>query len=238
MDTPILEVANVTKCYGKKKALDGLSFSLGQGKIMGLLGPNGSGKTTLLKLIAGLLRPNEGAILVCGNPIGTESKARVSYLHDTNPCFSWMRAIDAIDYYADFFPDFDRGRATEMLAFMELQPDMKVRQMSKGMVEKLNLTLTFSRQARLFLLDEPLGGIDPLARQRIVATIIKAFRPDAALLISTHLLNDLENMFNEVLFIREGKMLLAGNAEELRQQHGMSMEQLYLQLYGGTGENS
>lgn len=237
MDTPILEVANVTKRYGKKKALDGLSFSLSQGKIMGLLGPNGSGKTTLLKLIAGLLRPNEGTILVCGHPIGTESKARVSYLHDTNPCFSWMRAIDAIDYYADFFADFDRAKATEMLTFMELQPDMKVRQMSKGMVEKLNLTLTFSRQARLFLLDEPLGGIDPLARQRIVSTIIKAFRPDAALLISTHLLNDLENMFHDVMFIREGKLLLIGQAEELRQRHGMNIEQLYLHLYGGVGEN-
>ena len=238
MDNPILEIKDLEKHYGRKKALDGVSLTVYPGRIVGLMGPNGSGKSTMLKLIAGLLRPRRGEIKVCGCPIGIKSKALVSYLHDSNPLFAWMRAADAVAYYADFFTDFDTARAYEMLDFMKLDKNQKVRAMSKGMAEKLNLTLTFARAAKLYLMDEPLGGIDPLARQKIVSTIIQTFRPDAAIMISTHLLNDIENLFNDVVFIREGKVLLQGDATELRAQYQMNTEQLYIKLFSEAEEQA
>lgn len=228
----ILDVRNVTKNYGQKKALSGVSLNIPKGRILGLMGPNGSGKTTLIKTIASLLKPNEGEILVCGKKVGFETKSLVSFLPDRNILPKWMSASDAIDYYADYFADFDRDKASDMLNLMKLKPEQKVTSMSKGMVEKLNLTLCFSRNAKLFLLDEPLGGVDPVARERIVSTIVKSYSENSSIIVSTHLVHDIENMFDSVCFIDEGGIVLTGNAEELRTERDMSIDQLYIKIFG------
>ena len=228
----ILDVRNVTKNYGQKKALTGISLNLPKGRILGLMGPNGSGKTTLIKAIASLLKPNEGEILVCDKKVGFETKSLVSFLPDRNILPKWMSASDAIDYYADYFADFDRDKASDMLNLMKLKPEQKVCAMSKGMVEKLNLTLCFSRNAKLFLLDEPLGGVDPVARERIVSTIVQSYSENSSIIVSTHLVHDIENMFDSVCFIDEGDIVLTGDAEELRTERGMSIDQLYLKIFG------
>ena len=229
MDT-ILRVDAIGKNYFTKPALRGISLTLESGRILGLMGPNGSGKTTLLKIIAGLQKPSSGNFTVDGNKGGHETKKCVSFLPDRNALYSWMTAADAIAFYADFFEDFDRVKANDMLSFMKLEQGTKVKEMSKGMVEKLNLTLAFSRKAKLFLLDEPLGGIDPVARERIVSTIIRTWSEDSAIIISTHLVND-EQIFNDVAFIDRGGLILAGDAETLRSERGKSIDQLYIELF-------
>lgn len=228
----ILDVKNVTKNYGSKKALNEITLNLAKGRILGLMGPNGSGKTTLIKTIASLLKPTEGEILVCGKKVGFETKSLVSFLPDRNILPKWMKASDAIDYYASYFGDFDRNKATEMLDLMKLKKEQKVTEMSKGMVEKLNLTLCFSRNAKLFLLDEPLGGVDPVARERIVSTIVKSYSEDSSIIVSTHLVHDIENMFDSVCFIDEGDIVLSGDAEQLRTEQEMSIDQLYIKTFG------
>lgn len=227
----LLQTENVQKNFLTKKALRGVSLSLEQGRILGLMGPNGSGKTTFLKILAGLQKANAGKVLICGHEVGIETKKIVSYLPDRNTLFPWMKAIDAIDYYADFFTDFNKAKSLDMLNFLKLDKNEKVKTMSKGMQEKLNLTLAFSRQAKLFLLDEPLGGIDPVARERIVSTIIKTYSEDSSLIISTHLVNDVEAVFDDVAFISEGTILLSGSAEVLRTEHSMSIDALYIHLF-------
>lgn len=227
----LLEVQELTKKYGKKTAIDDLSFSLDQGKILGLLGPNGSGKTTLLKVLAGIQHPNGGSVSILGNSLGYKTKADSAFLSDVNPLFPSMKVDDAIDFYADFFADFDKVKCREILDFMKLTENYRVKAMSKGMIEKLNLSLIFSRKARLFLLDEPLGGVDPVARERIVSTIIKTYSEDSSIIISSHLVHDVENTFDEVLMIHEGKAILSGDAEELRKSHGLSIHDLFIQTF-------
>lgn len=227
----ILETNELKKNFYTKTALKGVSLTVESGRILGLMGPNGSGKTTLLKIIAGLQKPTSGTFSVAGKPGGYETKKVVSFLPDKNTLYPWMKAIDAIDFYTDFFEDFDRSKALDMLTFMKLNQTDRVKAMSKGMIEKLNLTLTFSRKARLFILDEPLGGIDPVARERIVSTIIKTWTEDSAIIISTHLVNDVEKVFNDVAFIDEGEIILAGNAEDLRSERKKSIDQLYLEVF-------
>ncbi len=229
----ILETARLRKNYLVKPALRDVTLSLESGRILGLMGPNGSGKTTLLKILAGLQKPSGGSFSVAGESDPVRTKALVSFLPDRNALYPWMRAVDAIAFYADFFADFDRAKATEMLSFMKLDPADRVSAMSKGMIEKLNLTLAFSRRARLFLLDEPLGGVDPVARERIVSTIIRTWTEDSAIIISTHLVNDVEQLFNDVAFIDEGEIVLAGDAESLRAERGKSVDQLYIDLFSG-----
>ena len=172
---PILTVENLTKRYGAKPALKNISLVLEAGRILGLMGPNGSGKTTFLKVVAGLQKANGGQVRVCGNPVGIESKKYVSFLPDRNIMPKRMTALDAFDYYRDYFDDFDTHKALDMLDFVRLEKNVPVSQMSKGMIEKLNLTLCFSRKAKLFLLDEPLGGVDPVARERIVSAIVSTY---------------------------------------------------------------
>ncbi len=227
----ILHTENLKKDFLSKKALKNISLTLGQGRILGLMGPNGSGKTTFLKIAAGLQRPTSGLIHICGMSGGVKTNAAVSYLPDRNTLFSWMKASDAIDYYADFFADFDRNKANDMLSFMKLDAGERVKTMSKGMLEKLDLTLTFSRRAKLFLLDEPLGGVDPVSRERIVSTIIRTYSEDCSIIISTHLVNDVEAVFDDVAFISEGEILVSGSAEQLREQYGVSIDQLYIKLF-------
>lgn len=227
----ILETNNLGKNYFRKSALRGIDLKVESGRILGLMGPNGSGKTTLLKIIAGLQKPSSGSFTVDGKKAGCETKGLISFLPDRNALFPWMSAADALGFYADFFADFDRAKANEMLEFMKLDPRTRIKSMSKGMVEKLNLTLTFSRKARLFLLDEPLRGIDPVARERIVSTIIRTWSEDSAIVISTHLVNDVEKIFNDVAFIGEGELILSGDAETLRTERGKSIDQLYIELF-------
>jgi ABC-2 type transport system ATP-binding protein len=195
------------------------------------MGPNGSGKTTFMKVAAGLQKANGGIIRICGKPVGIESKKVVSFLPDCNIMPRRMTAADAIDYYHDFFTDFDINKAYDMLSFVHLEKNVPVSDMSKGMIEKLNLTLCFSRKAKLYLLDEPLGGVDPVARERIVTMIAQTFSPESSIIVSTHLVHDIEKMFNDVCFISEGEVLLSGNAEQLRADRGMDIDALYIQMF-------
>ncbi len=194
----ILETKDLKKTYmNNKTALHSVSLNIPEGKTFGLLGPNGSGKTTFLKIIAGLVKPTSGTFKVCGKDFGIETKKIVSYLPDKNVVYPWMNSADAIGFYADFFEDFDKNKAFEMLKFMKLDPKQTVKTMSKGMIEKLNLTLSFSRDAKLFILDEPLGGTDPVAREQIIKTIIKTWSEDSSILITTHLVSDIEHVFTD-----------------------------------------
>ncbi len=227
----ILETKNLKKSFFTKTALRGISMKLESGRILGLMGPNGSGKTTFLKIIAGLQKSSGGTFEVSGKQGGYKTKKIVSFLPDRNTLYPWMKASDAIDFYADFFADFDRAKALDMLGFMKLEKSEKVKAMSKGMIEKLNLTLAFSRRADLFLLDEPLGGVDPVSRERIVSTIIKTWTEDSAIIVSTHLVNDVEQIFNDVAFIDSGELILTGDAETLRTERGKSIDQLYLEIF-------
>jgi ABC-2 type transport system ATP-binding protein len=227
----ILEIENLNKRYFTKQALSDVNISLEKGRILGLMGPNGSGKTTLLKIIAGLQHANSGTVQVCGHDIGLETKKLVSFLPDKNVLYPFMKASDAIQFYQNYYEDFDVKKAYDMLDFMKLSKDEKVSAMSKGMIEKLNLTLAFSRNAKLFVLDEPLGGVDPVARDRIISTIIKTYNEDSSIIISTHLVNDVERIFDDVCFIGKGKVILSGSAEDLRQEKGLSIDQLYIQTF-------
>lgn len=228
----ILQADAVKKSYFTKPALNGISLAVEEGSILGLLGPNGSGKTTFLKIIAGLLHATSGDIRVCGQPIGLETKAMVSFLPDRNCLYPRMTALDVIQFYQDFFDDFDRNKALELLEFMELEQKQTIKTMSKGMIEKMNLTLTFSRKAKLFVLDEPLGGTDPVARERIIKTIIKTWTENSAIIISTHLVMDVEHVFTDVAFLRKGIIAAQGNAEQLKEAHQKSIYQLYLEIFG------
>lgn len=227
----ILEIQNLNKRYFTKQALSDVNISLEKGRILGLMGPNGSGKTTLLKIIAGLQHSNSGTVQVCGHDIGLETKKLLSFLPDKNVLYPFMKASDAIQFYQNYYEDFDVKKAYDMLDFMKLSKDEKVSAMSKGMIEKLNLTLAFSRNAKLFVLDEPLGGVDPVARDRIISTIIKTYNEDSSIIISTHLVNDVERIFDDVCFIGKGKVILSGSAEDLRQEKGLSIDQLYIQTF-------
>lgn len=227
----ILKVENLTKKYFTKKALDSMNLEIKKGKIVGLLGPNGSGKTTLMNICAGLLRPSSGSILIDGKKPGIYTKSIVSYLPDKNYLYKWMKIKDAIKFYKDFYKDFDEKKCSELLKFMKLCEDDKVTSLSKGMTEKLNLTLTLSRKAKLYILDEPLGGVDPSARQKILDAIIDNYTEDSSMIISTHLVNDIERIFDDVAFISKGKIVLKGEAEQLRMEKGKSIDELFMEVF-------
>ena len=199
----ILECKNLSKAYGRKTALSHINLTLSGGHIIGLLGPNGSGKTTLIKLINGLLTPSEGSLLVGGNPVGIESKKIVSYLPDQSYLDMNLKVQELIDYFKDFYEDFDESRAYDMLAKLNISPSDKLKTMSKGTKEKVQLILIMSRRAKLYVLDEPIAGVDPAARDYILNTILSNYDEDAAILISTHLISDIENILDEVVFIKD-----------------------------------
>ena len=227
----IFKATDLTKTYFKKSALSGANLEVAKGKIVGLLGPNGSGKTTLLKIAAGILKESSGEILIDGKAPGVYTKSVVSYLPDVNYLYKWMKVSDALEYFNDFYSDFDMKKAKELLAFMGLQENVKASSLSKGMLEKLHLTLILSRKAKLYLLDEPLGGVDPTSREKIIDAILKNYSEDSSIIVTTHLVNDIERLFDEVAFISEGKIILNGNAEQLRQEKGMSIDEIYREVF-------
>ena len=226
-----LKATQLTKRYPGTTALDGIDLTLPQGKIIGLLGPNGSGKTTLIKLAAGLLTPTGGTLEVCGQAVGTGTKALVSYLPD-RPYFPRAMKVEALmDYFEDFYSDFDRPRAEEMLRALGIDRRLRFRQLSKGTQEKVQLVLVMSRRARLYLLDEPIGGVDPAARDYILNTIITNYDPAATVVISTHLIADVERVLDEFVFLHQGKVLRSGNADEAREDSGKSLDELFREVF-------
>jgi len=227
----ILIAENLCKSYFSKKALQGANLTIEQGKIVGLLGPNGSGKTTFLKIAAGILHPSSGKILIDGQKPGVYTKSIVSYLPDTEYFFKWMKIKDAVHYFKDFYADFDDKKASELLEFMKLDVHSSVKSLSKGMKEKLKLSLVLSRTAKLYILDEPLGGVDPTAREKILDAIINNFSENSSMIITTHLVNDIERIFDDVAFINDGEIVLQGNAEELRLSKNKSIDELYREVF-------
>ncbi|SFL52040.1 ABC transporter ATP-binding protein [Pelosinus propionicus] len=227
----VLEAENVCKSYLNKRALQGANLTIQQGKILGLLGPNGSGKTTFLKIAAGILHPSSGKLLIDGQEPGVYTKSIVSYLPDTEYLFKWMKIKDAVQYFKDFYTDFDEKKAFALLEFMKLDANSSVKSLSKGMKEKLKLTLVLSRKAKLYILDEPLGGVDPTAREKILDAIINNFSEDSSMIITTHLVNDIERIFDDVAFISDGEIVLQGNAEELRLNKNKSIDELYREVF-------
>ncbi len=227
----MLEVSGLSKRYDKVTALDNVSFSLPKGKIVGLLGPNGSGKTTMIKIAAGLLTPNSGRVLIDGMPVGAATKAVVSYLPDRQFLQDRMRVGDALDYYADFFKDFDRMRAVEMLKRLNVPADRGMKALSKGTREKLQLVLAMARRARLYLLDEPIGGVDPATRDYILETIIGNYDPESTLLISTHLIADVEKVLDAFVFLKEGKVVMHDDTDNVREVQGKSLDELFREVF-------
>ena len=227
----VLSCKELTKRYGKVSALENVSFDIGAGRIVGLLGPNGSGKSTLIKLANGLLQPNAGEITICGEKPGTKSKALVSYLPERSALPVWMSAAQLLDFYEDFYADFRREAAEEMLEHLGISKTQRIRQMSKGTREKVQLIMVMSRAAKLYLLDEPIGGVDPATRDYILSTIIGNYDPEAAVVISTHLIADVEKVLDEVIFINKGQLVLQGNVDELREERGMSVDALFREVF-------
>lgn len=230
--TNIIEIKDLSKLYGRKKALDNINLNIEKGKVVGILGPNGSGKTTLIKILTGLLRQSGGEILIDGKEPGPYTKSIVSYLPDRNFLYNWMNIQDAIDLYKDFYRDFDEEKAYELLEFMKLDKNMKVDSLSKGMHEKLNLTLVLSRKSKLYILDEPIAGVDPVARDQILDAIIKNYNKESTMIITTHLVRDMESIFDDVAFLRDGVLELEGSAEELREERSMQIDDLYKEIFG------
>lgn len=228
----IIETKGLSKTYFKKKALDDLNMNIEPGRVVGILGPNGSGKTTLIKIITGILRETKGEVLINGEKPGVYTKSIVSYLPDRNFLYNWMKIQDSIDFFKDFYEDFDENRAYELLDFMKLDKDAKIDSLSKGMMEKLNLTLVLSREAKVYVLDEPIAGVDPVARDQILDAIIKNYNEESTMLITTHLVRDMENIFDDVVFLKEGKIVLQGNAEKLREERNMQIDSLYKEIFG------
>lgn len=233
MDNNVLTIAGLTKYYGggSAPALNNLYMNLQPGRIVGLLGPNGSGKTTLLKLIAGLLTTNVGTIQICGKPIGPESKALVSYLPDRTYLRNNQKIKDQLDFFQDFYGDFDRPRAEEMLRNLGISLDQRFGTLSKGNKEKVHLVLVMSRRAKLYLLDEPIGGVDPAARDYILHTIISNYDPEATVVISTHLIQDVEPVLDDFVFLFRGNVVRAGSVDAVREETGMSLDELFREVF-------
>lgn len=227
----LLNCQNLTKRYGYKTALDSINLSIGCGRIIGLLGPNGSGKTTLIKLINGLLSPTSGTLTINGLTPGPETKKVVSYLPERTYFNSWMKVTDILDFFYDFYADFDRNRAMEMLKRLNINEQDRLSSMSKGTKEKVQLIMVMSRDADLYCLDEPIGGVDPAARDYILQTIITNYNENASVLISTHLISDIENVLDDVIFIQNGHIRLSASVDDIREQEGKSVDALFREVF-------
>lgn len=228
----LVEMNNVSKKYKSKLALRNIDFSLEEGRVVGLLGPNGSGKTTMIKLLEGFLKPSQGEIKIAGEPVGKKTKAMVSYLPDSYFIPDDYKVSEALDLFEDFFADFNRAKAKELLSFMKLEEDMKVGTMSKGMKEKLHLTLILSRDAKLYIIDEPISGVDLVTRDQILEAILSNIDEDKSMIITTHLVSDMERIFDDVAFLSDGELILYGNAEDLRMKKNMQITDIYREIFG------
>ena len=227
----ILECNGLTKYYGPKKALNNINLSLEEGRIIGLLGPNGSGKTTFLKLLNTLLTPSSGTILIKGMEPGIETKKIVSYLPEQTYLNEWMKVSDLLGFFKDFYEDFNHEKALEMLRSLNIEEKDQLKTLSKGTKEKVQLILVMAREAKLYLLDEPIGGVDPAARDYILNTIIKNYNPEATVIISTHLISDIEKVLDDVVFIQNGDLVLSSSVDEIREKNGMSVDALFREVF-------
>lgn len=227
----LLEAQDLSKSFGNQTALNHIDLKLEVGKIIGLLGPNGSGKTTLLKIINGLLVPTTGTIRIGGEEPGVITKQHISYLPDTTYFPKWMRITDLFNYFDDFYADFERPKAKEMLQRLNIPDKMKLKHMSKGTLEKVQLVLTMSRNANLYCLDEPIGGVDPATRDYILQTIINNYSENASVLISTHLIQDVESVLDEVVFLQNGQIRLHSSVDDIRESEGQSVDTLFREVF-------
>ena len=223
----VLETRSLVKDYGGKIALSGIDLALPEGKIIGLLGSNGSGKTTLLKLAAGLLQPTSGEIRVCEREVGVETKSLVSFLPERTYLNDWMRVIDIIEYFDDFYEDFDRSAALHMLENLGVKEAARLKTLSKGTKEKVQLVLVMSRRAKLYLLDEPIAGVDPVAREYILNTIVSNYNPEASVIISTHLIADVEKVLDSFVFIRDGRIIMERDVASAKEEYGKSVDEIF-----------
>lgn len=223
----LIQIQNLNKYYGKKQVLKNINLNLQGGKIIGLLGPNGSGKTTLIKVINGLLKNCQGDILIDGQPIGVHSKEIISYLPDEPYFENWMTTKDALNLFKDMYKDFDCDKALSLMERMDIEKNVRIKELSKGMKEKFQLALVMSRQAKIYILDEPIGGVDPAARDFILDVILGNYAEDAVVLLSTHLISDIEKIFDEVIFIKKGEIVLHEETEALREKRGASVDEIF-----------
>ena len=228
---PILECKGLNKFYGGKQALKTIDLSLDRGRIVGLLGPNGSGKTTLIKLASGLLTPTGGEILIDGKQPGIETKKLVSYLPERTYLNDWMKVRHIIDFFCDFYGDFNKEKAYDMLSRLNINPNDRLKSMSKGTKEKVQLILVMSREAKLYLLDEPIGGVDPAARDYILRTIIGNYSEDSTVVISTHLIADIEPVLDYVVFINQGDIAMSATLDQIREEQGKSVDELFREVF-------
>lgn len=228
---PIFECQDLSKSYDAVPALSHVNISIEPGRIVGLLGPNGSGKTTLIKLANGLLTPSAGQILIDGRAPGSETRKLVSYLPDRTCLPQWMTAAQLMDFFSDFYADFDRSKAGDMLNRLSVPEKQRIKEMSKGTREKVQLILVMSRSARLYLLDEPIGGVDPATRDYIINTIIGNYNPEASVIVSTHLIADVEQALDDVIFINRGQIVLQSSVDEIREKNGMSVDALFREVF-------
>ena len=227
----ILKSSQLSKYFYQKKALDKVDINIEEGKIYGILGPNGGGKSTFLKIAAGLLKPSQGEITIDNKEPGVYTKSIVSYLPEINYFYKWMKIKDTLNFFNDLYTDFDTERAKESLKFMELEEEEKVTSLSKGMMGRLKLTLALSRKAKLYLLDEPLNGIDPISREKIITSILDSYSEKTSMLICSHLIYYIEKLLDYVFFLSEGRIILSGDAEELRNKRGMSIDKLFQEVF-------
>ena len=231
MSDKLIACQGLSKAYGRKPALSGVDLEVGRGRIVGLLGPNGSGKTTLIKLLCGLIQPTAGTLAVDGLPIGPETKALISYLPDRMYFASWMRATDLFDLFRDFYQDFDYDKALAMCRSLGVEPRDRIKTMSKGTKEKVQLVLVMARKAQLYLLDEPIAGVDPAARDFILRTILTNYNEEGSVLISTHLIADIEKVLDEAVFLKEGKLVLHETVDNIREREGRSVDALFREIF-------
>ncbi len=227
----MIEISHLNKNYGKTSVLKDVSISLKEGNIIGLLGPNGSGKTTLIKLLNGLLKDYEGKILIDGHEIGVYTKNLISYLPDINYFANWMNGEKAINLFKDMYVDFDEAKLKNLLETLKIDIHQPLSKMSKGMKERFQLALVMSRNAKIYILDEPIGGVDPAARELILNTILTNYNENSIVLISTHIISEIENIFDSVIFLKEGKIELEGNVDQIRNEHNKSIDELFREVF-------
>ena len=231
MNNLLISCRGLCKSYGHKNALQRVDLQVDRGRIVGLLGPNGSGKTTLIKIFCGLLQPTAGTVLIDGQPIGVHTKSVISYLPDRMYFADWMAATDLFDLFRDFYADFDRQKAMAMCESLGVEPRDKMKTMSKGTKEKVQLVLVMARKAQLYLLDEPIAGVDPAARDFILSTILTNYNEEGSVLISTHLISDIERVLDEAIFLKEGKVILHNSVDNIRETEGKSVDALFREMF-------